>query len=39
LGDVWLDGERLEQSGPQTVSVAVNRSKRELTVFIDVART
>ena len=39
VGDVWLDGVRLGQSGPQTVSVAISRSKRELTVFIDVACT
>ena len=35
--DVWLDGQRLARSGPQTVEVAVSRSKREMTVFIDVA--
>ena len=37
VGDVWLDGQRLARSGPQTVEVAISRSKRELTVFIDVA--
>ena len=39
VGDVWLDGQMLSQSGPQTVPVGISRSKRELTVFIDVACT
>ncbi len=28
VGDVWLDGQMLSQSGPQTVPVGINRSKR-----------
>jgi len=39
VGDVWLDGQMLSQSGPQTVPVGISRSKKELTVFIDVACT
>jgi hypothetical protein len=39
VGDVWLDGQMLTQSGPQTVPVGINRSKKELTIFIDVACT
>ena len=37
VGDVWVDGVLQSQSGPQTVSVSISKSKKELTVFIDVA--
>lgn len=39
VGDITVDGALLAQSGPQTVAVDVSRSKRELTIFIDVACT
>ncbi len=39
VGDVKVDGAFQSNSGPQTVSVNINRSKKELTVFIDVACT
>jgi hypothetical protein len=39
VGDVWVDGVAQARSGPQTVSVSINRSKKELTVFVDVACT
>jgi hypothetical protein len=29
----------LSQTGPQTVPVGINRSEKELTIFIDVACT
>jgi hypothetical protein len=37
VGDVQLDGAFLPNAGPQTVSVQIGRSRRELTIFIDVA--
>jgi hypothetical protein len=37
VGDVFVDGARLAQGGPQTVPVGISKSKRELTVFIEVA--
>ncbi|HET6949131.1 MAG TPA: hypothetical protein VFI47_02085 [Acidimicrobiales bacterium] len=37
VGDIWVDGEPLPTSGPQTVPVGISRSKRALTIFIDVA--
>jgi hypothetical protein len=39
VGDVTIDGTVLSTSGPQTVSVAISKAKKELTVFIDVACT
>jgi hypothetical protein len=37
VGDVFVDGTLSSRHGPQTVSVGINRSKKELTVFVDVA--
>ncbi len=37
VGDVRVDGVLQSGPGPQTVAVAINRSKRDLTVFVDVA--
>jgi hypothetical protein len=39
VGDVKVDGALVAESGPQTVPVGISKSKRELTVFIDVACT
>ncbi|HKE71986.1 MAG TPA: hypothetical protein VKB57_00115 [Acidimicrobiales bacterium] len=37
VGDVFVGGVRQAQAGPQTVSVDINKQKKELTVFVDVA--
>jgi hypothetical protein len=39
VGDVSVAGTVLPTSGPQTVSVSIGRTKKELTVFMDVACT
>jgi hypothetical protein len=39
VGDITVAGTPLATSGPQTVAVSINKSKKELTVFIDVACT